>query len=108
MLFRSDDPANVMNGSTVQSAGYIYLCVKDGKDSPSVICAFTKGTAQEMATNKTIGTVTSTKLTKAADFNAVNAGSTVPVQWTVDTGVAGSIFDAKTCTLNDGAGACWG
>ena len=70
----TDDPANVMSGSTVSSSGYIYMCTKDGKDTAGVTCAYTRGTAQEMATNKTIGTVTSTQLTKAADFNTVVSG----------------------------------
>lgn len=105
----NDDPEKVTNTltSTVTSRGYIYMCAKDGSGTAGFTCAYTKGDAAEMKANTYTGTVTSSTLT-FADFNAVAvSGGTTPKQ--LDLGTTGTgLMKAKTCTLQDGAGGCWG
>ena len=108
----NDDPEKLTydnNGvTTLRSRGYIYICAKDGATSTGFTCGYIKGDATEMTAKTYVGTVTSTSLS-LAEFNApASTGSTIPKQLDIDTASSTSIFKDKTCTLNDGAGGCWG
>lgn len=72
----SGDPTQQGAGAGL-TKGYIYSCISMGTN-PGFTCAYTIGTAAEMAANKKTGTVLTTTLLKASDFNAVVAGTTSP------------------------------
>jgi hypothetical protein len=57
------------------TSGYIYTCIANSVGK-GFTCAYTYGTAAEMALNTKIGTVETTTLTTFADFNKVITGST--------------------------------
>ena len=97
----NDDPTT--NVALTTTKGYIYLCMKDGYDTKGMTCAYTIGTAAEMALNTNVGTATSTTKVTVADFNEVLTGTQVPVQFDLATS-----FTNKTCKFNDGTAGCWG
>jgi len=108
----TQDPAKLtyLDGGVTKTRtrGYIYMCAKDGSDSTGFTCGYIQGDVAEMKAYTYIGTVTSSSLT-LAEFNAPKTtGSTVPKQLDIDTTSATTVFKAKACTLNDGAGGCWG
>ena len=57
------------------------MCAKAGNDTTAFTCAYTQGTAAEMAANTRIGTVETTSAwTGVKDFNSVMAiSATTPV-----------------------------
>ena len=97
----NDDPTT--NVALTTTKGYIYLCMKDGYDTAATTCAYTIGTAAEMALDTNVGTATSTTVVTPANFNEVLPNTQVPKQIDLATNMTN-----KTCKFNDGAAGCWG
>ena len=79
------------------------MCARDGYETAGYSCAYTVGSATEMAANTDIGTATTSTLTTIADFNEVLPGTQVPIQFDLT-----KTMSKKNCKLNDGTAGCWG